>query len=84
MLSVDTRLRVSRNNRSQLSIASHRSSRGVRFHFSHFRHTAQSLPRRWSNASRRPMGNVSIASFEPSDWLQNRQVEYKGRGSRVL
>jgi hypothetical protein len=43
--SVEKRTRVSRKSFSHSSIAFHRSSNGVRFHRSHFRHTTQSRPR---------------------------------------
>src|SRR3954470_15458050 len=84
MLSVDTRSLVSRYERSHSSIASHRSSSGVRFHLSHLRHTTQSRPFAPSKASRRPTGKCSIASLAPRSDLQNRQVEYMGSDQRQL
>src|SRR5690348_7143950 len=76
MLSVDTRCRASRNSFSADSIASQRSSSGVRFHRSQLEQTTQSLPFAASNASRLPTGKVSKVSLVPSGLLQKRQVEY--------
>ena len=82
MCSVDTRSLVPRNSRSHSSIASHRSSSGVRIHRSHPRQTTHNRPFSLSNASRRPTGNRSITSLVPSGPEQNRQVEYKRLAGR--
>src|SRR6185503_8607699 len=78
ILSVDTRWRASRDSFSADSIASHRSSSGVRFHRSQLGHTTHSRPFAESNESRFPTGKVSKVSFLPSGLLQKRQVEYIG------
>ena len=65
-----------RKARSHSSIASHRSSSGVRFHRSHLRQTTQSRPFAASNARRRPTGKCSTASLWPRSLLQKRQVRY--------
>ena len=82
-LSVEALSLVPRKSRSHSSNASQRSSSGVRFHRSHFRHTTQSRPLWGSNASRRPTGNDSIISLLPSGRLQKMQVEYIRATSRV-
>ena len=74
---VDARWCVPRYSRSHCSIASHRSSSGVRFQRPHFAQTTHSLPFAPSNASRLPTGKCSTASFLPSDEWQKMQVEYK-------
>src|SRR5213593_1146706 len=76
MLSVATRRRVDRNNRSHCSTASQRSSSGVRFHRPQVVHTTHSLPFTASNAIRRPIASVSIDSLRPRSAWQKRQVEY--------
>src|SRR6266576_142870 len=84
MLSVDTLRRVSRKRRSHVSIASHLSSSGERFHRSHFLHTTHNRPFAISNANLRPTGKDSITSFAPRRTLQKRQVEYtRGKIGRV-
>lgn len=76
--SVATRSFVSRKRRSASSIASHRSSNGVRFHRSQRRQTIQRRPFAVSKATRRPIGSAPRSSFLPSAWWQNRQAEYRG------
>ena len=76
MFSVDDRIGVSRNRRSQPSTASQRSSTGVRFQRWHFVQTTQSRPLAASKARRRPTGKLSSTSFEPRGFLQNMQVVY--------
>ena len=70
--------------RSPRSIASQRSSSGVRFHRRHLLHTTHSRPFAGSNASRRPTGNSSTTSFEGSGRLQNMHVVYMGIGRAQL
>ena len=77
MFSVDARIGVSRNRRSQSSTDSHRSSKGVRFQRWHLVHTTQSRPFEVSKAIRRPTGKLSSTSFEPRGFLQKMQVVYK-------
>lgn len=81
-LSVDTRSLVARNRRSHSSMASHRSSIGVRFHCAHRVHTTHSRPFSPSNASRRPTGKCSATSFVPRWVWQKMQWVNMGRGSR--
>src|ERR1044071_5183651 len=76
MLSVETLSRVEEKRRSHCSIASQRSSSGVRFQRSHLRQMTQRRPLAASKARRRPVGNDSITSFEPRSEWQNRQVVY--------
>ena len=76
MFSVEARTGVSRKMRSHSSIASHRSSSGVRFQRLHFRQTTHSLPFSASKASRRPTGKCWITSLEPRERVQNMQVRY--------
>ena len=76
MLSVEARMGVSRKIRSHVSIASQRSSSGVRFHRRHLLHTTHSRPFAGSNASRRPTGNSSTTSLEGRGFLQKMQVVY--------
>src|SRR5215208_4098118 len=76
MLSVEARRRVSRKDRSHASIASHRSSSGVRFHCPQCTHTAHSRPFAASKARRRPKGKCSMTSFAPRLASQKRQAEY--------
>ena len=75
-LSVDMRSRVPRNRRSDSSIASHRSSSGVRFQRPQRVQITQSRPFFGSNASRRPTGKVGRRWFAPRSVWQNRQVVY--------
>src|SRR6187397_18180 len=76
MWSVETRSRVSRYCRSHSSMASHRSSVGVRFHCRQRLQTTHSRPRSESNASRRPMGKCSMVSLASSAAWQKMHVEY--------
>src|ERR1041385_775990 len=76
MLSVDMRRRVPRKSRSLSSIASHRSSSGVRFHRPQRVHTTHSLPFFVSNANRRPTGKVGRKWLAPRSEWQKRQVVY--------
>ena len=80
MCSVEVRIRVSRNSFSQVSTASQRSSSGVRFQRSHFRHTTQSRPLAASKARRRPTGKASTTSLAPRGLVQNMQEVYMGFG----
>src|SRR5439155_22023565 len=83
MFDVETRMNVARKRRSHSSIASQRSSSGLRFHRPQAEHTAHRRPFSASKASRSPMGKCSTDSFSPSAALQNRQVEYiAGSGKR--
>ena len=83
MLSVEKRTRVSRKIRSHASTASQRSSSGVRFQRSHFRHTTQSRPRASSNASRRPTGKVSTTSLVPRGLVQKMHLLYMAFGRQA-
>ncbi len=76
MFSVEVRIRVARKSLSQVSTASQRSSRGVRFQRSQLRQTTQRRPFAGSKARRRPTGKASTTSLEPRGSLQNMQVRY--------
>lgn len=76
MFSVDMRTRVPRKSSSHASIASHRSSSGVRFQRWQRRQTTQRRPLAASNASLRPTGNSSNTSFAPRVFLQNIHALY--------
>ena len=80
MFSVEARIGVSRNRRSQSSTASQRSSSGVRFQRRHLRHTTQRRPVAASKAILRPTGKDSTTSFDPSGFLQKMQVLYTTPG----
>ena len=72
------RSRVPRNSRSASSIASQRSSSGVRFQRPQRVQITHSRPFFGSNASRRPTGNVGRKWFAPRSVWQKRQVVYNG------
>src|SRR4029079_10005108 len=72
------RSRVPRNIFSDSSIASQRSSRGVRFQRPHLVQITHSRPFFGSNASRRPTGNVGRWEFAPGSVWQKRQEVYNG------
>ena len=74
IFSVEVRIRVARKSLSQVSTASQRSSRGVRFQRSQLRQTTQRRPFAGSKARRRPTGKASTTSLEPRGFLQNMQV----------
>src|SRR5580765_4813574 len=75
MLSVHTRTGVERKRHSHSSMASQRSSIGVRFQRWQMGHTTQSRPFAASKAKRTPTRQLLIVAFAPNAPQQKRQWE---------